>query len=125
MRGFGFNNQATARIQAFAQNTAPVFASDGSNKPSTRPLTANFEEWTETRTFQWRWLNTPDISSLVQEVIDRPSWSAENNLGFRICNPSEPDANWAIADYAQGPYSGNGNTSGNRIELHVTYTLNN
>jgi len=119
-RGFGTNGFATATIQAFAEDDAPAFLIGGSNKPSTRMLTAARVDWANTWSFVWQWFQTPDLSALVQEVVDRPGWSSGNNIGFQVRNEGG-GTNWATPDFAAGPYSA-GNPTGHSVTLYVTYS---
>ncbi len=121
-RGFGIGGDATARIQAFAQDNASAFTSDGVNKPSTRSATNAFVDWPDSWSFKWQWFQTPNIASVVQEVVDRSGWQVGNSLGLRISNPTSTGINWAVADYAAGPYDGSEEGSGHSVTLYITYS---
>lgn len=120
-RGFG-NGSATTRIKGFAENNAAVFTNDGANKPSARPSTAAFVDWSSNRTFAWQWFQTPNLSPILQEIVNRPGWATGNSLGFSISNPFGVGANWAFADYAGGPYDGAGG-GGHSVTLYIIYTV--
>lgn len=111
--GFGNAGSATTRIYGFAQDFAPVFAADGSNKPSTRPTTAAYVDWPKTWTFAWQWIETPNFANVVQEIVNRPGWTAGNALGIRVNIPSGTGTNWCSVDYAAGS---------ERTTLYVTYS---
>ena len=46
---------------------------------------------------------TPDLSALVQEVIDRPGWSSGHNMAFVISGSGERAAKSHDADAAGAP----------------------
>lgn len=119
-RGYGFDSNATARLHTFAQGNAPFFIADGTNKPSTRPVSSSYVDWPNYWSFAWQWFETPNLTSIVQEAVDRSDWQSGNALGFRISNPSGTGTNWSFVDYAFGPLGENG--LGNSTTLYVTYT---
>lgn len=112
-RGFGNDGSATTRIYGFAQDDAEVFAADGSNKPSTRPITSAFVDWPKTWKFEWQWIETPNFAHVLQEIVDRPGWSPGHNVGVRVNIPSGTGTNWCSVDYAAGT---------DPTVLHVTYS---
>ena len=119
MRGYG-NGSSTARFRAFAEDDAATFLEDGTNKPSVRPLTGAFVDWTANRPFAWQWYQTVDLSPILQEVVSRPGWTSGNNLGIEVANPFGTGANWSFVDFAAGPYDGSG---GHSMTLYVTYVV--
>ena len=112
--GFGIEGSSTTRIYGFAQDNAAVFTADGSNKPSTRPITSAYVDWAKIWKFEWQWIETPDFAYVVQQIVNRPGWAAGNNLGVRVNIPSGTGSNWCSVDYAAGT---------NPATLHVTYTV--
>jgi hypothetical protein len=106
--GFGYNgtpfneDPATTRIEGFAEDSAAVFMADGTNRPSSRDPSTQYVEWSGPWTFFFQWLETPDLSQIVQEIIDRPGWASGNNLGFRLSNPSGKGTAWRLLDYSSG-----------------------
>lgn len=121
-RGFGNGGSATARFRGFAEDNAVPFAQDGTNKPSKRPLTNAFVDWTQTWAFQWQWFQTPDLSPVIQEIVNRPGWVAGNNIGLNISNPLGKGTNWAVVDYAGIPYDGKGG-AGHSVTLYITFSI--
>ena len=121
VRGFGNNSSATIRIHAFAEDSAPPFVASGANKPGTRPLSSTFVDWPNAWPFMWQSFTTPDLSPIIQEVIDRPGWSSGNNLGFHV-SAFGTGTKWVLAvpDYAAGPYTEE-DYDGHSVILHVTY----
>jgi hypothetical protein len=67
--------------------------------PSLRPRTDARVPWTLTSSV-WGWVDSPDITSIVQEIIDRDDWAPGNNLGVML--DSAPGlnryANWWAYD---------------------------
>jgi hypothetical protein len=118
LRGFGTEGSSTARIRAFAQDNAPGFLSDGSNRPSMRPVTQGYVDWNNDWPFAWQTFISPDISSVVQEVVNRPGWIAHNNIGVQLSNPAGSGTNWCVTDFASGSLSAGG---GHDVHLDVTY----
>ncbi len=43
-------------------------------------------------------------------------------MGFNVSNPSGEGTNWAVVDYAGGPYTGDGG-GGHSVTLYITYTI--
>ena len=111
-RGYGFGD-ATPRISGFAEDNPASFAANGSNKPSLRPTTSHVVDWTNTFPFAWTMFQTPDLSSIIQEIINRFGWIAGNSIGIKASNPSGTGTNWCAIDYAGGSYT----------TLYVTYTM--
>jgi hypothetical protein len=58
--------------------------------------------------------NTPDLATIIQEIIDRPGWSSGNRLSFHI-DPTAESQGWgSYHTYSSG-------TAGQRPKLVVTY----
>ena len=58
---------------------------------------------------------TPDLSGIVQEIIDRSGWSANNSMAFIITGSGEREAE---------SYDGQGGNSPDAPVLYITYTDN-
>jgi len=95
-------------IFAGAIDNAPTF-SDSQSNISNRDKTTAFIDW-----FIPHWHNagesgpnprTPDISSLVQEVVDRDGWSNGNSMAFIMLenNPGDRDARTFDFDQNSAP----------------------
>ena len=119
-RGFGTGGTSTARVVGFAEDNAALFSPTGSNKPSTRPVTSAAVSWSNNWTFQWQWFQTPDLSSVVQEIVNRNGWAPGQTFGLRVSNANGTGANWSVADYAAGLYNNDGG-SGHNVMLYVIY----
>lgn len=113
LRGYGMDGIATARLYGFAEDDAQPFTINGANKPSLRPLTNSFVDWSNTWPFAWTVFESPDVSGIIQELVNRPGWTTSNNLGIRASNPSGVGTNWAVVDYADG--------EGHSVTLEVSY----
>ena len=92
--------QLVTRIRGIKANNYPNFTNSASSQLNTAPLTLadppgdydgssndnavtwNIASWSagQSSTAQ----RTPDISSIIQEIIDQPGWATGNNVGFRI-----------------------------------------
>lgn len=85
-------------IKGFAENDATPFASDGSNRPSTRSKTNAQIEWTIGHTEDGVFVGehwsansvyeSPDIKEIIQEIIDREGWTTSSKLGLVLENLS-------------------------------------
>lgn len=119
-RGHGTDGVATARVRAFAQDSCAAFEADGSNRPTTRPTTGAYVDWTNDWRFEWQAFASPDLATVVQEVVNRRGWSSGNRLGLKISNPTGTGTNWCIVDYASGAYPEEG---GHEVTLRVEYEI--
>ncbi len=79
-------NVANIRIFAEASDNAPTYDEENFNADyliTDRPRTTDSVYWiVDEEWVIWEAYNTPDLSSLVQEVIDRPGWESGNPLAF-------------------------------------------
>lgn len=101
------------KITGFAQDNAPVFGTDGSNEPSTRPATNSSLEWDSVFPFSFARRASPDISPIVQEIVNRSGWASGNNIGFELNGTATSTGNMASSDYAGG--------AANAAHLNVTW----
>jgi len=111
--GYGLDGNATARIYGFAQDNPDAFWANGSNRPSLRPSTTAYTNWYRFWPFAWTTFESPDLSPIVQEIVNRPGWQNGNNMGFKITNPNGTGSNWSIEDYSQG--------ASHYVVLFITY----
>lgn len=88
-----WNAMLNLLIKGFAEDNAAVFASNGSDRPSTRPKTTTQVQWTlgfgqggvlvgEHWAAQSVY-ESPELKEIIQEILDRPGW-AKNRLGLVI-----------------------------------------
>jgi PKD repeat protein len=76
------SSTCTARIVGFAQDyAAPVSSlSDWQSRPRTNATVLwNMESWQK-----GKWYFTPEIASIVQEIVDREGWRTGRSLAFSI-----------------------------------------
>lgn len=70
-------------IKGFAHDDTPTFSSAGSDI-SSRAVTANSVAWQPGVWADMEVVQTPDLSSVVQEVVNRAGWCGNNAMGVRI-----------------------------------------
>jgi serine/threonine protein kinase len=121
-RGYGNHGQSAARITGFLEPDGEKFESDGSNRPTLRPATFSCIEWENTWTFQWQWIYTPRLNSIVQEIIDQPGWKKGNTIGFKISNTNGAGSAWSIVDFSGEKYAGD-EGPGHSTTLYIKYTV--
>ncbi len=76
----GLSGRVTAGLRAEAADNPGSFTT--THRVNALTMTSAFQDWSWDGT-TWQadvWYDSPDISSLVQEVIDRPGWSSGNSL---------------------------------------------
>lgn len=97
-------------IKGFAEDDAATFATDGSNRPSTRQKTNAQIEWTIGETvdgvfvgIHWAassMYESPDLRDIVQEIVDREGWTSSSKLGLVLENRSSWDGQYKLVwDY--------------------------
>ncbi|MFZ1506283.1 MAG: SdrD B-like domain-containing protein [Anaerolineae bacterium] len=89
----------TLKIEGAALDNPANFAT---MPPLQMPRTAANVPWTVTSTEPLDWISSPDLSSVIQEIVDRPAWQSGNALALLLT--SDP----ANAGYFDGlAYEGN------------------
>ncbi|MCA9240270.1 MAG: LamG domain-containing protein [Planctomycetales bacterium] len=101
-----------ATIQGIAQDNPPAF-STSSNDISSRPTTSAAAPWTLPNTTAGATLQSPDLTSVIQELVDRPGYAAGNNLAL-VVTPGTSSTYRLVWQYDGQPTS--------VARLHVTYT---
>jgi len=66
----------------------------------------------------YEWVNSPDIKSLVQELVNRDGWKYNNHMVVRYDPYDANDEIWAFAAYDFGMQKGRGSS-----RLEVNYTI--
>ncbi len=66
---------------------------------ASRTTTENSTEWTDTNVGTSTWIQSPDFTDAVQEVIDRSGWSSGNNLTVLLKGKNENVGNLIIWSY--------------------------
>ncbi|QLG69742.1 MAG: N-acetylmuramoyl-L-alanine amidase [Candidatus Woesebacteria bacterium] len=102
-------------IRGFAEDNAAPFASDGSNRPSTRMKTQAWVQWTLgvaeggiLTGIHWTAQSvyeSPELKEIVQEIVDRAGWigDASQKLGLVIESEHSAIGNAKyIVDYSKG-----------------------
>lgn len=107
-----------ARVIGIAEDDTATWSSG--SKPSQRSKTtatisANEADWNNWGTNSWTDI---DISTVIKEIIDRPGWSANNDLAVVVENTETGDNNNYIKVNAY-EYSGNAHGA----KLDVTYVI--
>jgi len=85
VRSYNSNQTGTvyARIEAEAVDNATGFT--GSRRIDTLPTTSSSVDWTIEEPWSANmWYESPNIVGVIQEIIDRPGWSAGNSLAILL-----------------------------------------
>ncbi len=118
---------ANINIYVDANINAPTFKLD--SLISKRTLSLNSVKWIENKQWKiWQPYRTPDISSLLKEMVSKPSWKSGNPLAFifagenqgpsEVENAREFESFENIADPSDG---GDGQRHPERIPLLTVY----
>jgi photosystem II stability/assembly factor-like uncharacterized protein len=76
-------------LKVYAENTGSSLSfADANPLANHRPRTAASVDWTITETPP-AWFDSPDLSDVIQEVVDRPDWQRGNALSLIIRDNSE------------------------------------
>jgi len=97
----GFPNVA---VTAFDVGDAPVF-SHGSSTPITQMATSLGQTvaWVAETFMSGQVHDSPDLSTIVQAIVDRPDWLANNHIGIHIDGTSTIGSqNRSFANFASG-----------------------
>jgi chitodextrinase len=100
-------------IAGIAEDSVTPFSTDGFDV-SSRSLTGNVVEWVEVPAWNLvgEWHNSPDLSAIVQELVDRDGWLSGHALGFvlsgagvRVAESSVTSARAPrlLIEYVDGP----------------------
>ena len=76
-------------LKVYAEDTdSSLSFSDANPLANHRPLTSTSIDWTITETPP-AWFDSPDLTALIQEVVDHPEWQPGNALSLIIRDNSE------------------------------------
>jgi type IV pilus assembly protein PilY1 len=76
---YNYSSSATVRLTAISSDDCPSFAT----LPYAWSITSAYADW-ELGTWTTNgWYDSPDLTAVVQEVLDRPGYEAGNYLGLR------------------------------------------
>ncbi len=84
------SGQASFRIHAEDHDNSPAFTT-AANDISNRSLTSAFVHWNNAEIGAWTSngvYSTPDLTSIVQEIVNRTGWCGSNALSFIISENS-------------------------------------
>lgn len=90
----------------------PTWASDVIDAP----LTEAKATWTLGSMVNGTWYESPDISAVIQELVDRDGWVSGNDINMFLHNADDSAGDWNARWYAHD--SG----SGYEPKLEITYT---
>lgn len=103
-----YGDHVKGLIYGEAADDAVIFSSG--NPPVSRPLTTASAAWDSSGTIASEaWISTtsnapPDISAIVQEIVNRSGWAAGNALAIiGRDNGCGSDWNWNFADFDRDP----------------------
>jgi hypothetical protein len=85
----------------------------GSNNISGRTLTTAKVDWDTANAGAPAWIDSPDISAIIQEIVDRPGWASGQDLAIILDLQSGVDMDVRMWDYT-------GNAYGARLVLSYT-----
>ncbi len=81
----GDGNASTVRLQLLDSDDCPDFTTN----PHDSAVTSGYVDWSVDGTWtDGQWYSSPDVSSIVQEFIDRSGYASGNYLGLRGINQS-------------------------------------
>lgn len=103
----------TAVIQAEAADDVDEFSSDHRVSGATTTDASQQWPWGSPAWSSNTWYESPDISGVIQEVVDRPGWSADSSLALILSAEG-----YATTDRRFWSYDGNPD---NAVQLEITY----
>lgn len=122
---------AILNIAAHANDNAPTFDID--NLITTRPLTASEVKWTIAEEWGlWTSHETPELKSIVQEIVNRSGWESGNAIAFILQGTDEQGASEfenarefeSFENISDPEDGGDGVNHPERVpQLHINFTL--
>lgn len=106
MTAESLNNAAATDVllEFDAEDTDTASLPSGTNRPSTMTVTTANVDWNLTAWVTDTVYESPDIASVIQEVVDRTGWSSGNNMNIilspRVGTAAQGDI--GIDDYGNG-----------------------
>lgn len=116
-----YDNPLTLRIYGEDSGDAPTFSTN--SRPAGRPLTTSSSIWHIPASDHWglnQERSTPDLTGVIQEIVDRSDWASGNSLGLIFTNDSPAGGLHRRVIGFERPTS---TYSGHLAELVVTYQL--
>lgn len=113
---FTLDGTALTKIYGIDEDNTATFDSD----PTGRPLTTACVDWDPTpgSWTQGYWYDSPDISAIIQEIVDRAGWVSGNALGLKWADDGSATG---AANRAAG-YSYDYGVPADAPKLEVTWT---
>lgn len=102
----------STKFQAVAQDD-PTYPSSGTDAGA-RPLTSASVSWKPSAWTQGTTYATPNLTSVVQEVVNRPGWVSGNHIVLMWLPVGTPSTSVQAVDYANSPSTA--------ASISVTYT---
>ena len=102
-------------MKGFAEDNPSTFATDGSNRPSTRTKTTASVTQTLGTITDETFKQLDSIVTVVQEIVNRAGFVSGNNMGFVI----EENAS---ASAQRGQFNDYNYSAANAAKLHIEYT---
>jgi hypothetical protein len=78
-------------------------------------LTTAYVDWSMPAFSQYTWYDSPDIKTVLQEIIDRDGWESGNDIMLMVLD------NGSAAYHMKQPYTYDGD-SGGGLKLTINYT---
>ena len=130
----------TYEIRGIDSNNVANFTNAAGSQLVSAPLTTASVTWTVTSAWSTNQVvQTPDISSIIQEIVNRPGWAQGNNIGLiirrtsgsatRKVKPTPITLNVTLNNYTPANTAGNNvqtwkDRSGNGFHLNAINTAN-
>ncbi len=92
-----------------------TFASSAGNKVNDRVLTTANVAWSADSLGTGAFVSSPDIKSIIQEIVDRASWASGNSIVLPCYGVNGTSKNLVVDSFET--------TSGNPAKLDATYTV--
>jgi hypothetical protein len=76
----------------------------GSNNISGRTLTTAKVDWDNANAGAPAWIDSPDIKTIIQEIVDRPGWASGQDLSIILDLQASVDMDVRMWDYTGNAY---------------------
>lgn len=90
------NNPFALRVYGIDEDDTANFSSD----PTGRTKTTAYVDWSPSGFLDETTYDTPNIATVVKEIVDRAGWASGNDIGFFITNTSTTNREVNIYDYS-------------------------
>ncbi|HEC65692.1 MAG TPA: hypothetical protein ENI23_10375 [bacterium] len=99
----GFAETVLTKIYGIDEDTTGNFSNNPGVDGENRPVTSANVDWDRTGITEGQTYTTPDLSAIVQEIVDRPGWSSGNSMGFIIYDDGSSVEDYFIYDSEESP----------------------